>query len=312
MLDRMVIKAKIPAAKVPGVIERCALQLCVRGARQYWQSSAYGRFDAMFVTIDGQDYGGTSYDITVKMSLHKHYYKACEGRLDNSGLFTLTQAEDALLDVIELFGLSPTETRVTYYEVGLNLPMSDEPMEYIRLTLGSVGKEMFIDANYEKDRQRTTARTRNMRKVLKIYDKTFEAAQKGHTCPPNILRCETIYRHQRLILSELFSPIWQRKTLELFWRDWSNMQFERVLTGRGVKESQLSHARDLLRLGEEEFLRRNRKAFQAGDLTKKQWETKRNFARAWPDLRERFTLEPSAREREYLCTLSDQLRLASE
>lgn len=292
MFDRMTIKSSIPEGVVPDVVSRLSLMRCQRGSLVYWQSSAYGKFDAMFVTIE-------SGEMTVKMSLHKHWAKMDSGRLDNSGPFSMEQAEDALLDTIRMLRLSPLEARVTYYEVGVNLQMDHDPLEYIRKTTGCVGKEMFVDANYEKDRQRTTARTRNMRKVLKIYDKTYEATEKGHDVDDGILRCETIYRHQKLLLCTLFDRQWQRETAGRFFDDWGHLEFERVLTGKGVKESQLSHARELLRLGKDEWLRLGREQWRDGLITKKQWETKRNFARSWPDIRERFRMEPSELEREY-------------
>lgn len=292
MLDRMTMKARIDAAMIPVIVSRKSLLRCQRGGSVYWQTSAYGKFDAMFITIEGGE-------LDVKMSLHKHWAKAVDGRLDNSGVFTMRDAEDALLMTIDELCLSPTQTRVTYYEVGVNLQMQYDPLEYIRRTTGCVGKEMFIDANYEKDRQRTTAKTRNMRKVHKIYDKTFEASEKGHDVAANTLRCETIYRHQNVLLSMLFDKQWQRDTMQRFADDWQHLTFERMLTGRGVKESQLSHARELLRLGREEWLRLGREQWRAGLITKKQWETKRNFARSWPDMMERFRMEPSELETEY-------------
>ena len=36
-------------------------------------------------------------------------------------------------------------------------------------------RELFNDANFEKNRQKTTEKSKNIKKVFKIYDKGFEA-----------------------------------------------------------------------------------------------------------------------------------------
>lgn len=306
MVDRMVLKSRIDDSKVPGIVQALKLMECKRGASTYWQSSAYGKFDAMFVTIDQGE-------LIVRFSAHKHWYHDTEDRLDNSRLFTMTQAEDALMDVIGMFGLSPTTTRVTYYEIGLNLPMQRDPMDYIRMTLQSVGKEMFIDANYEKNRQRTTAKSRNMRKVLKIYDKTFEAKEKGHIVDANVLRLETIYRHQSMVLSTMFDKLWQQKTLRLFLKDWGSLEFERRLAAeKGIKASQMAMASDIMRQGVDTYLATGRALYGERRLTKKQWETRRNFARSWPTLQEKFWMEPSSEEKEYKIKLLEEFEKAKE
>jgi hypothetical protein len=51
----------------------------------------------------------------------------------------------------------------------------------------------------------------------------------------------------------------------------------------GVKMSQLDKARELLRLGIDRYREKYKAMYLEGKLTKKQWETIRNFARSWPD-----------------------------
>ena len=80
--------------------------------------------------------------------------------------------------------------------------MSRDPSEYIKRVMSTDdAREMYSDADYKKDRQKTTEKDKDKRKVLKIYDKSFEYRQKGKAVDDNILRLETVYRRQNRIFS---------------------------------------------------------------------------------------------------------------
>ena len=77
--------------------------------------------------------------------------------------------------------------------------MSRDPSEYIKRVMSTDdAREMYSDADYKKDRQKTTEKDKDKRKVLKIYDKSFEYRQKGKAVDDNILRLETVYRRQKI------------------------------------------------------------------------------------------------------------------
>lgn len=291
----MVIKTPISPARVPGVVRMFHLLECSRNGEVFWQSSAYANFDAVMLTIrKGQ--------MTVSLSLHKHYYKDKEGTLDNSRMFTIRQALDAIGELVAQMGLTPPRCRVTYYEVGLNLPMSRDPLEYISAASGCVGREMFIDANYAKDRQRTTTREHGVRRIFKMYDKTWEARSKGREADDNILRLETIYRHQSITLEEFMSQAFIESVERLFHECWSALAFRRdVAAARpGIKRSQLEKARELIACGTSDaYLVECRRRLAGGELTPKMFRVCREFAQQWPELQTMFLLVPSDMEREY-------------
>lgn len=307
MFDRMVIKTKVPMAQISPLVQRFHLQECTRDGALYYQSSAYGNFEAMFVTID------EGCGLTIRLSLHKHYWKDTSGLLDNSGMFTMEQARSALSDVVHDFELIPSQCRVTYYEVGLNLPMSKPPIEFIRNTLSVIGRETFVDANYERDRQRTTERSRNIRKILKVYDKTFEAEQKGRKVEPDILRIETIYRHQSVSLQEFFDNMFIRKTQRRFFTDWNGLSFNRpIRAAKGMKASQLEKARDIMRLGVDRYLEQGLADYKARNITKKCWETMRVFAHEWESKHaSNYTMTDSPESAEYAQKLCQMWCIAS-
>ena len=79
-------------------------------------------------------------------------------------------------------------------------------------------KEFFNDANFEKNRQKTTEKSKNIKKVFKIYDKGFEARSKRRYCDENILRIETVYKRQNIGVSEWLSNSNINKMLHIFYQ----------------------------------------------------------------------------------------------
>lgn len=309
MFDKMIFNAKIDFSRDAfALAKRNHLQKCMEGAEAFYQSSSYGNFDGVFLRIRG----GT---LQVKCSLHKLFYKDTCGCLDNSRMFTVSNALEMIGALFERIGIERESAKVTYFEIGLNIPLSRDPLEYIGMVLsagGENGKEMFNDANFQKNRQKTTEKSRNIKKVLKIYDKGFEARSKGKHVEGNILRVETIYRRQSLPLPVLFSGEYIGKLTGRFYRDWQSLEFPRRLCfDKGIKASQAEKARCLLSLGREEYLRRSREAFLLGECSKKQWETVRVFVRNWDSLKSRFYQLPDGRETEYRRELERMYRIAT-
>ncbi|ALJ62747.1 hypothetical protein BcellWH2_05549 [Bacteroides cellulosilyticus] len=64
--------------------------------------------------------------------------------------------------------------------------------------------------------------------------------------------------------------------------------------------SQLDKAREIQRIGVTRYKERYKKMYLDGALTKKQWETIRNFARSWPTERvKKYVEEIGELEREF-------------
>jgi hypothetical protein len=173
---------------------------------------------------------------------------------------------------------------VTYYEIGVTMVMPRPATEYISLCEEVAERVLWNDANYPVDRQKTTEKSKYYRKVLKIYDKTFEGTSKGRKVDHNVLRVESVYRHQQIPMTELISNETMAKIGRVFYNDWCTARFVRdVEPCGGARMSQIDKARELLRLGVERYREKYKGMFLEGKLTKKQWETIRNFARSWPD-----------------------------
>lgn len=282
------------------IIDHNHLETCTRGDKTFWQSTAYGNFDGLFLTLD------TNGHLQIKCSLHKLWRKWREdGKLDNSRMFCISDSIKSVGLLEELVQIDLGDSVVTYFEIGLNMTMGRDPNEYIAQVNSSQcekgAKELYIDANFEKNRQKTSIKSKDMRKVLKMYDKTFEAIDRGRgEVDPNVLRVETIYKRQRIHMADFIDRRWIDKYANRFLKDWQQLQFRReMVAAKGMKASQIEKAREILKHGLTEYIESSRKSYLERRITKKQWETIRIFARAWPDIKDKFSMQPSELEREY-------------
>lgn len=293
MFDKVIIKAKIDTADIDTIVFRNYLEQCTEGDELFYKSTAYANFDGCFIEVRGDT-------LKCKCSINKLYEKEHSGKLDNSKPMTFRNAVRTISSLLPRLCVKIENAVVTYYEIGVTMVMDNPATVYIGMIGEAGGRVLWNDANYPVDRQKTSEKSKYYRKVLKIYDKTFEAGSKGRKVGYKILRVESIYRHQSVPLSELISNDTMRKLGRTFWMDWSEAKFERdVEPSPGVKMSQLDKAREICRIGVERYREKYRKLYMNGKLTKKQWETIRNFARSWPVERNKYKEIERDEEKEF-------------
>lgn len=297
MWDKIVMAKKVGQDEADTIIRVNHLEECARGEQVYYQSTAYGNFENIFIHLkDGR--------VQVKCSLHKVWAKLTTGLLDNSRRFTMTDARVAIAMLLKHIGATEDGWIISYFEIGLNLRMEHDPLEYIAQVTSIGGdedeKEMFNDANWVKWRQKTTERSRNYKKVLKIYDKTWEASEKHRKVDNNVLRIETIYKRQKVPIKEFGSAVFCGKLATRFMRDWLRLEFVRhVEAEKGMKLSQIEKAKQIIDIGVEAYLAECKRLYMERRMTKKAWETCRIFARSWPDIADKFRMAEGSHEREY-------------
>lgn len=305
MFDKIAIKGKIDTADIDTIVLRNYLEQCTKGDELYYTSTAYANFEGCFITLSGDM-------VKCKCSVNKLWQKANTGKLDNSRPMTFRNAVKTIYDLLLRLCLKPENTIVTYYEIGLTMKLSEPATEYISRVEDIGGKQLWNDANYPENRQKTTERSKYYRKILKIYDKTFEAAEKGRNVGQNIVRIETIYRHQSVRLLDLIDDFNLKKLAKIFYDDWTRIRFVRELSATpGIKMCQLDKAREIHRLGVERYKDKYREMYLEKKITKKQWETIRYFARSWPDERKRYIEELTTYEREYMDMLLSGFQIGS-
>lgn len=293
MFDKIIFKAKINVEDIDTIVLRNYLEQCTEGDELFYRSTAYANFDGCFIELRGRN-------LKCKCSINKLYEKEQSGKLDNSKPMTFRNAVRTINTLLNRLCARAEDTVVTYYEVGVTMAMPRPATEYISIAEEVSGRVLWNDANFPVDRQRTTEKSKYFRKVLKIYDKTFEAEQKGRKVGRNILRIESVYRHQSIQLPDLMSNETMSKIGRTFYNDWNGLRFERDIEPcGGVKMSQIDKAREVVRLGVYRYKEKYKALYSEGKLTKKQWETIRNFARSWPDEKEKYKEVEREEEREF-------------
>ena len=288
----MIIKACIDVDDIDTIVLRNYLEQCTEGDELFYKSTAYANFDGCFIEVRGNA-------LKCKCSINKLFEKEQSGKLDNSKPMTFRNAVRTINALLNRLCVKPENAVVTYYEVGVTMKMPRPATEYISLCEEVDERILWNDANYPVDRQKTTEKSKYYRKVLKIYDKTFEGISKGRKVEHNVLRVETVYRHQQIPLVELISNETMTKIGRVFYNDWSTARFVRDVEAVGVKMSQLDKAREVVRMGVDRYREKYKDLYLEGKLTKKQWETIRNFARSWPNEREKYKEIEREEEKEF-------------
>lgn len=293
MFDKINIKASIDTADIDTIILRNYLEQCTEGDEVYYKSTAYANFDGCFIEVRGNS-------LRCKCSICKLYHKDKTGKLDNSKPMTFALAIRTIKELLLRLCVRAENAVITYYEIGITMKMKFPADTYIKQVMEASGRTLWNDANYPEARQKTTEKSKYFRKVLKIYDKTFESKEKGRNVGSNILRIETVYKRQSVPLLELMDKYYLSKIGRIFYNDWSEIAFERELSASsGIKISQLDKAREIHRIGVTRYKERYKQMYLSGKLTKKQWETIRTFAKNWPTSRKEYIEEIGELEKEF-------------
>lgn len=303
MFDKVIIKASIDSADIDTVILRNYLEQCTEGDEVYYKSTAYANFDGCFIELRGNK-------LRCKCSICKLYSRGKTGKLDNSRPMTFAMAIRTIKELLLKLCVKMENAVVTYYEIGITMKMSQPADCYIKQVHEASGRKLWNDANYPEYRQKTTEKSKYYRKVLKIYDKSYEAGEKGRYVGNNILRIETVYKHQSISMLEFMDNYFLNKIGRIFYKDWSEICFVRELTAmKGVKISQLEKAREIHRIGVTRYKEHNKRLYLDGKLTKKQWETIRSFANCWSQERSKYIEEIGELENEFKSKLLDNYQL---
>ena len=293
MFDKIIMKATVDTEDIDTIVLRNYLEQCTEGDEVYYKSTEYANFDGCFIEIRGNR-------LKCKCSICKLYSKGKTGKLDNSRPMTFAMAVRTIKELLLRLCVRLENAVVTYYEIGITMKMSYPANCYIKQVREISERILWNDANFPEYRQKTTEKSKYFRKVLKIYDKSFEAGEKGRKVGDNILRIETVYRHQSVSMIEFIDYFFLSKIGRIFYKDWSEICFVRELSAtKGIKISQLEKAREIHRLGITRYKERYKQMFIDGKLTKKQWETIRTFAKKWPSERVNYVEEIGDIEKEF-------------
>lgn len=282
-----------------------------------YRSSNYSNISGVEVYIKNNK-------LTMKTSLHKYWQNRCFGKLRNDNQFTISESKSAFEMFLYENKLNPKKVFITQFELGLNINVSYDPLSYIELvtyttTANDIEKEMFIDANYRKNRQRTTEKYKDIRKYFKIYDKGWQLQDKDRvpinrrTNTEKILRIETCYKRCKIVSTEFFVDSNLTRLKTRFYKEWNNIQFSKKVTGeKGCRDSEVQRANMLINNGSDFLLDSIKKNMKKGLVTKNHLRTVREFIRDFDKLKTKFNIAVSEQELEYRKLLYSTFRASIE
>lgn len=304
MVDRIVLVVGVNSSDYNAIRERVKMIECREGNEVFYRNTLAGRFEALELQLRGGK-------LTIKGSLHKFYNKEKNGRLENIGMFSFGDARTAFGMLFARLGITGKGAILTYFEIGANLIVPEPPIEYIKAMQsikGVGGKLMFNDANYRQDRQRTTEKSKTIKKHFKVYDKNHEMEERGKSLPLgyNILRIESVYKRQRRKLEQFLSEENARKLVGGFFKDWESVYFAPVLKAKkGVRESEKAKALEIIQLGTDSYIAKMKEEYNLGIITKKVLRGAQEFAKKWETNRKKFQLTETEQEKGYFEALRE-------
>jgi len=320
VFDKITIRATVSAEECVHLAQLHHLHVWTNdvGTQVEYRSSEYGKLSGIDVQIKNNK-------LTLKCSLHKFWELRNFGKLRNDTLFSISEAKAAFEMLLFENGLVHKRVRIAYFEIGLNMNVTLDPLSFIELIqfISFKDKIWFVDANYRINRQKTTEKYKDIRKYYKIYDKSWETEEKRRSSKKSvvgsgqsvesgkqqavsgkqkeyILRIETVYKRHNERSDKFMSDDNLRRLVNRFWVDWKDLFFLRqVRAYKGARKSEVERARIIINEGAEEYLQRMKEELKQKRITEKQFRTIREFIRDYDERDPRFRIIVSQQEKEY-------------
>ena len=259
--------------------------------------------------------------IEIEGSIHKYWYKKTNGYLSNYGLFTVRDAHEALKNMLKDIGISMDDLIITSYEIGLNLWLSNNCLNYTNQmqskTIGTGNKARDFGENkgIKDKREQITLFHKDTRKYYKAYDKQSQMKEDRRADRPehaNILRIESVLRRTKLPILDFLSEKQAKKDCEQFRKDWNTLQFDRqMITPKGTNIQDIGFCTEILNTSLEQFNAKTKADFKSGTISERQKRTRNTFAHIkWGDLKSNILHTKSKEEIEFKAALENNYILA--
>lgn len=291
------------------IVNDNGLQTNTSNGEVYYNNQIRKNFtDNVFIQIQ------TDGRLKIECSLHKYYNYLKERKSVNFDMFTIKQAKETAIQLIENKHITANELSVYRFEIGLNITVSEDCRKYLDLIqgIGAIGseKELNVNMKFKDFREKTTIFHKDKRKYYKIYDKVFEMRDKRYKQLPDIhiLRIETVYRRiEKMSFEQFFSLPNLKKVVEQFFNDWATVNFDRdIITPLGTHYAKQALCKEIIKYGAETALKHSKTKYKEGFITNKQYRTIREFIiNDWPTFKTEIRQVPTPQEREFRKQLSD-------
>jgi len=278
-------KKNLTDTEMNAIIEKSRLTAHTKDGFRFYENSK-------IKDLQGGFYVGIDKDKKLKIegSLHKYYSFLNTGKNSNFDSFTMKQAKETILKLIENKGFEPLNLYVYHYEIGINLNFDFDVIEILKNTYsigtGITEKKLYINPQYRKERLLTTERDNNKKIVFKTYDKIFEVKDKRGTPPKpniNILRIETEHRKvEKTFLIDFFADRNLIKVQNTFFNKWDNLNFDfNIDAPSGTHKSKIEISKELIRNGTETTKLKYKKLLNENAITFKMYRNINKFINNW-------------------------------
>lgn len=318
MIDLITLIQTVPKSEVESITIKNRLQTNTKGGVLYYDNVNEKFKHAYYLKIETKPV----FKIKLECSLNKYYSHVTTGKQTNFDLFSFSNVISTIKILSEKTGIDLLNMKVTYFEIGLNLYMKNDCIEYINnmISIGAIDtkKALFVNPKYKEERIKTTVFHRDKKKVYKVYDKVFEMFDKNRTdAPPNlpnILRIETTYRRiEKTTLNDLLQPERIKKLTEQFLKDWRTVQFELIMQApKGLHVSKLDLCKEILKHGKDKVLKTEKDKLKEGKITPKIYRGLREFINTdWEQVKKEIQFLRTEKEYEFREALYKALKITN-
>ncbi|OAE92122.1 hypothetical protein [Flavobacterium psychrophilum] len=285
MIDNIImIKKNLSDAEIKQIVKTSRLlEQSVNGLKAYNNGTTKNFDGGFFIKIE------TDKTLKITGSLHKYYSFLNTKSLTNFDSFTMHQAKETIIKMIENIGFEPENTNINYYEVGLNLAVNIEPKKILQniCSIGTIEntKEMFYNPKYKHKSIITTEFHRDFRVYHKAYDKIFEMNDKKKQPPTDakIIRIETTNRRvEKILLLDFFKNENLQIIQNRFFSNWDKLNFYNDIDAPiGTHKSKIELAKEIIYKGKNEVLIKYLEQYNNNVLSIKMYYTIKRFIENW-------------------------------
>lgn len=285
MIDKIRFSKKnLSEPEIIKIVELSRLQSYNADGLTHYNNQRTKNFNGgMFIKID------TDKSLKVEGSLHKYNtYLRCKA-LNNYDRFTMCQAKETVIKLINNTGIDPNNIMVNYYEVGINLITEIEPKELLKnvYSIGDINKEkiLYVNPKYKNESVKSTELHRDYRLVYKVYDKIFEMKDRSKAVPNNrkIIRIETEHKRvEKTLLIDFFKNENLNKIQRIFFDNWDKLNFFiEIVAPKNTSLSKIELAKVLYKKNRLEVLNEFKEQYKNNTMSIKVYYTLKRFIENW-------------------------------
>lgn len=259
-------------------------------------------------------FGGLNIEITTKnelkifVSVHKYYYYLTTGKSTNHLPFSMKQARETILKILDQVGTDTAGMFVKMYEVGLNIVVPIDVKQILQRVTSVQAHELkkaYINPKYRDERAVYTEFHKEIRVHFKLYDKVQEMKDRRATEIPkeNILRIETSKNRQERLYLQKFLDRLEREQVEFF-KDWNGLRFEREIKApKGTTHQRKELVKNIFAVGLEQVKNDIENDYKNGVLTPKQRRVKHDFLKVWDTEKKQYKEVATKEEKVFLTAM---------